>query len=293
MSWFKRLFGKSNDTSQPSFRDDATDVEAKPATEAELRARYRDLVRPAVHLRPGAGMSRLGGLPQMPADLPWPHWKNLPQSFLAQIDLAEIAQVLPSFLPPTGTLFFFYDQEQCVWGFDPKHRGGWQVLYHASDVRNLPERSPPNGRTKDCTYPPRPVVPHRIDLLPDSQRLDRSDFDWDRDGEVYMEVRDAPFGDIKHHQMLGYPSPVQGDEMELECQLASNGIYVGDPDGYKHPRVPELKPGAGEWKLLLQLDSDDDLGWMWGDVGTLYFWIRESDARKADFSNVWMVFQCS
>ncbi|MDR2512739.1 MAG: DUF1963 domain-containing protein [Puniceicoccales bacterium] len=46
------------------------------------------------------------------------------------------------------------------------------------------------------------------------------------------------------------------------------------------------------WKLLLQLDSDDDTGWMWGDVGTVYFRIREQDARKADFSKVWMVFQC-
>ncbi len=48
----------------------------------------------------------------------------------------------------------------------------------------------------------------------------------------------------------------------------------------------------GEWKLLLQLDTDDDTGWMWGDVGTLYFWVRESDARRRDFNKVWMVFQC-
>ena len=39
-------------------------------------------------------------------------------------------------------------------------------------------------------------------------------------------------------------------------------------------------------------DTDDDTGWMWGDVGTLYFWIREQDARAGDFSRVWMVFQC-
>ena len=32
---------------------------------------------------------------------------------------------------------------------------------------------------------------------------------------------------------------------------------------------------------------------MWGDCGMLYFWVREEDARKADFSRVWMVLQCS
>ena len=31
---------------------------------------------------------------------------------------------------------------------------------------------------------------------------------------------------------------------------------------------------------------------LWGDVGTVYFWVRESDARRGDFSKVWMVFQC-
>jgi uncharacterized protein YwqG len=80
--------------------------------------------------------------------------------------------------------------------------------------------------------------------------------------------------------------------MELDCQLASNGIYVGNPEGYQDPRRAELEAGAAEWKLLLQLDTDDDTGWMWGDTGTLYYWIRESDARRGDFSNVWFSYQC-
>jgi uncharacterized protein YwqG len=28
------------------------------------------------------------------------------------------------------------------------------------------------------------------------------------------------------------------------------------------------------WRLLLQLDTDDAAGMKWGDVGTLYFWIK-------------------
>jgi len=80
--------------------------------------------------------------------------------------------------------------------------------------------------------------------------------------------------------------------MELQCQLVSSGIYVGNAEGYQDPRVPGLRAGAAEWKLLLQLDTDEDIGWMWGDVGMLYFWVREADARRSDFSKVWMVFQC-
>lgn len=116
--------------------------------------------------------------------------------------------------------------------------------------------------------------------------------DWKRDGDAFDELRNAPFAGLSRHQMMGYPSPVQNTGMELECQLASNGIYIGNPEGYRDPRRAELEPSAPAWKLLLQLDTDDDTGMMWGDVGTLYFWIREQDARCRDFSKVWMILQC-
>lgn len=57
-----------------------------------------------------------------------------------------------------------------------------------------------------------------------------------------------------HHQMLRYP------------------VYIQDED---------MAPGK---ILLLQLDTDDDTGWMWGDMGMIYFWIapQELDARNFD-----------
>ncbi|MBN9697074.1 MAG: DUF1963 domain-containing protein, partial [Zoogloea sp.] len=47
-----------------------------------------------------------------------------------------------------------------------------------------------------------------------------------------------------------------------------------------------------EWRLLLQLDSDPRTDMMWADGGKLYFWIREADLEKRDFSKVWMTMQC-
>lgn len=265
-----------------------------PSTSEELTARYAHLYRPALHLVPrhSGGFSRFGGLPQMPSSVAWPVWNEESLAFLAQLSLAELHASLPSFLPSSGFLFFFYDQDQGVWGFDPNDLGGWRVLYAAEDCVALPERAAPADLGVEFTYRPAPVAPRRIELLPDSQGLTKPEFDWSRDGEAYSELRLSAFGELQHHQVLGYPTPVQNDDMEEECQLAFNGIYVGDAEGYKDPRVPGLKAGAKDWKLLLQLDTDDDIGWMWGDVGTLYFWVREQDASAGDFSKVWMVFQC-
>ena len=80
--------------------------------------------------------------------------------------------------------------------------------------------------------------------------------------------------------------------MDLECQLVSNGLYCGDSSGYNDPRRERLEAGRSDWILLLQLDSDDDAGMMWGDCGMLYFWIKKSDLKDNMFENCWMILQC-
>jgi hypothetical protein len=43
---------------------------------------------------------------------------------------------------------------------------------------------------------------------------------------------------------------------------------------------------------LLTIDSDDAPGWMWGDVGLLYFMIDEDDLRNGRFDRVTVEMQC-
>jgi uncharacterized protein YwqG len=122
----------------------------------------------------------------------------------------------------------------------------------------------------------------------------------ERLGEAIGELSDDEWeavderrrSDLPAHQIGGYPSPVQGEGMELECQMASNGVYVGEPGGYSSPQAQALQAGAADWQLLLQLDSNDAADMVWGDAGMLYFWVRKQDAANKDFSNVWMVLQC-
>ncbi len=81
--------------------------------------------------------------------------------------------------------------------------------------------------------------------------------------------------------------------MEEDCQLASGGVYCGNSDGYNSKEAEKLRSELLDWKLLLQFDSDDEIEAMWGDMGMLYFWVRESDAKNCDFSKPWLILQCS
>ncbi len=64
------------------------------------------------------------------------------------------------------------------------------------------------------------------------------------------------------HQAGDFPTPVQGNHMELGSHLVSSNVYLGDGKGYESYKAKALEPGAKEWKLLkllFQFDSDDDL----------------------------------
>jgi uncharacterized protein YwqG len=240
-------------------------------------------------------LSRIGGLPSLPDNVPWPEWKGKPLAFLCQLDLSEIPEDCNrQGLPTSGMLYFFYSQDQETWGFDPKDKGSWQVIHASSPSLDNTICSAPHGLKKDCVYAQRPLSFTSLETYPDWQdervgALNLSDSQADQ----YIEICSSVFGDSPAHHLLGYPSPVQGNDMDLECQLASHGIYCGDASGYQDPRARELEGGRRDWVLLLQLDTDDDAGMMWGDGGMLYFWIRKEDLKEGRFDRCWMILQCS
>jgi hypothetical protein len=55
--------------------------------------------------------------------------------------------------------------------------------------------------------------------------------------EIRAYAGDLLSGDGPIHRLLGHPDPVHGD-MQLECKLAANGLYCGDPSGYRDRGLP-------------------------------------------------------
>ena len=242
------------------------------------------------------GTSKLGGMPDLPPDAPWPEWRGAPLAFVGQLDLVALRGLAAAReLPGAGMLSFFYHAEQDAWGFDPADEGSFRVLYHRDPTAlvrvTAPDAVPEYARFRAG----RLTMREDLSLPPPSALGVRAlGLDAEED-EAYTALWDelqAAEGEGLRHQLLGHPSPVQ-DEMQLECQLVTNGVYCGDPSGYEDPRRAALERGALDWRLLLQVDSDERLGMMWGDVGLLYFWMRQTDLAARDFERAWMILQCS
>jgi uncharacterized protein YwqG len=261
---------------------------------AELEA----LVRPSVRLRAApttesavpCGASKLGGRPDLPDSVAWPVFQGLSQSFVAQIDLREVHGIAPKgVLPADGLLSFFYDAEQETWGFDPADRGAWAVIYTPHGARLEPRQTPPDvpgwgrfiaGRIAAEAEPTK--APWELSEV---EALGLTDAERDAYAELTRED-----GDVAH-RLLGHPQPIQGD-MQLECQLVSHGLYCGDSTGYDDPRAERLAPGAVDWRLLLQVDSDEALDMAWGDGGRIYYWLRRDALAARRWDEAWLVLQC-
>ncbi len=254
------------------------------------------------------GASKLGGSPDLPNGFIWPQWRNKPLTFIAQIRLSEVAPYdVEQILPPTGYLYFFYEANAQPWGGDPDHLSSFQVLFVEDERAPLERVQHPIAQgwsfasgtkyTQIEALHPCPIeFSTEVTVAPDFiYKLSQED------GERLFEVNTI----IKKalwpmHQILGYSEPQQ-DEMELDCQLITNGgmevYYQLITSGVKDndPRRVELEAGAPDWILLLQIDTDDDddsMGTMWGDVGMIYYWIQKQALAARNFDNCCLILQC-
>lgn len=232
--------------------------------------------------------SKIGGQPHLPNGQEWPKnelGKSL--SFIGQLNCEEVLNYDKSeLLPKHGILSFFYCADQETWGFDPKDRQRFKVLFF-DNVNELIKREFPSDLESHSIFKPNLLTFASSLSIPTWQEDSIYGLIQDEDSDNYCEASSG-----SDNQIFGYANCVQGT-MELECQLVTNGLYCGDSTGYEDPKRNELENGKNDWILLLQIDSEEDkTGMMWGDSGRIYFWIKKQDLLNKDFDKTWCILQC-
>ncbi len=264
------------------------------------------LVRRAAVLRPtseddgdtGEALagSWLGGAPLLPTSVAWPSHNGRSLAFIAQIALGNLPPgVAADGLPSGGHLAFFCSAQQETWGFDPKDAGSFAVIHvlagAAVSERALPDDLPEEGR-----FPPTALVATGTIALPplESALIDALGLTPGQ-ADAYSELLEHLTGDDTFAERCllgGHPDQVQGDMMRECATVAGGGLYAGAPSDDLTARRPEFEQRSRDWRLLLQVPSSDDAGMMWGDMGCLYYCIRDEDLRIGRFDRLWMILQC-
>lgn len=236
--------------------------------------------------------SKFGGRPSLPTSWQWPRYTNeygeeqfLP--FLLQINCEELAPCdTDNLLPHEGMFYLFYDLVNQPWLNGP----GAQLLYTPTPAVELTPAEYPDGLADTqrlhemgvnfSNYPSIPDWDDYNSLLGGDDNASNYT-DWDI---IEPQLESWGYPTVESDgRLLGYARLIQNGIAEL-CESRARG---DKPESYS----PE---SAREWILLLQLDSVDEpeIEVPFGDCGSLYFYIRQSDLKRRDFSHIQFEMQC-
>lgn len=234
----------------------------KTFEQAGLAARFDALVSPAAAIlteRADAatipvGASRLGGLPDLPADVEWPAAKKAPLTFVGQLDLEDLAgfqlAAWRTLLPAAGLLSFF------VHDMDPENYARKGVVLYVPPGAALGRHEVPAAFIKAGRIP---ACACRVELV-ETLRL------------VHPSARAVEFG-------------MAFDQIQAYQKLHENHPQVGVSTllGHRDRYDGEVKRG---YRLLLQVTSDPQANFEWGDLDELAFFVAEKALVAREFKSV-------
>lgn len=203
------------------------------------------------------GASKLGGSPDLPADTPWPTDAERPMVFVGQINFAEVAGLVEDrgLLPPAGVLSLFVVSDD----IGPSNR--FHVHFTEAPVA-LSRAKPPAELADGERFEPVALRPeHELSLPPPQSAVLGGLGLSASETAAYESIVESD--DEPTHRVLGYPS------------LPDQAHYRDSDDRC----------------LLLQVDSDDTTGMIWGDLGRLFLWIDRDDLTARRFDRATLEFE--
>lgn len=276
---------------------------------SSVAQRWIALLRPAFALGAnvdGPTVGRLGGLPMLPTDVPWPTSGLVepaaPLAYLGSIDCAALpAHQLDMPLAEAGTLHFFAHHE--CFEEEPGEHQGSRIIYvpAGTDVRQRPA---PRTSHANPGYPPLVYEPVELRARlvasapsfdspflgaafwrpePDYAFGDGPGLEWIKEAtDAVSEIfppgfRERVFQEsVKHHRLGGYAPPGQPSP---ECALWPRPDYPFRDDHVRGTAANQTAPGSPLGRLLFSIDGRELDG---GDF-RLHWVIRPGDLAALRF----------
>ena len=243
------------------------------------------------------GESRFGGHPDVPAAFAWPRTRTKRLlTFISQVDLSACFSAFgPSTeLPRNGHLLLFFDARHSEGLEDtPQDHDRFKLYYFppGTPLRRL-------ARPKPLVDPDPSPVPtlqlHRscfvhewtlpVGLARDQPPAVRAA--WPR----VVRAFEAAGGRGPLHRVSGHPAPLQDCPFWL-CSLNRSGLSH-DLLSPRHPAVDEAEREVGEWRLVMQIEGDERLGFYPScDHSRLFVCATAESIRSARFDRYWVSTQ--
>jgi hypothetical protein len=261
------------------------------------------------------GVSRLGGVPDLPPGLAWPAKDDVHLTFVAQIDLSELASGWVDALPRRGWLWLFLGEDEPA--YDVAH----VVLHYDGDRDTLAPASPPPSTIAVENFSPRDFVPHRVhwapkltldrhaeerrglsdaaqlaldalvELVPDSEtRIGGAPVSWAHDPrrDAYLlRTGMAPLLFRTHYEVKdleeqagdawGEGKHALGEELNEATELLR---------AYRAERSMH-ETRAREWRMLLSIASHREVGMCWWDAGLVQLLVHADDLAAGRFDRTY------
>ncbi|OZB95347.1 YwqG family protein [Paenibacillus sp. XY044] len=242
-----------------------------------------------------AGCSRIGGDPDLPADVEWPFdSKGTPMTFLAQLRLRELVDHdEASLLPANGALYFFLGVDEPA--YDIEHK----VLYLQEEpLKDARRRPAPKATAIEDTFTGYRVSARSTMEPPnygyvDYELVEDDEHDYEQYEELCFELTGYNSSDVA--MLFGYPETQHGDcEYEAALKLLTGEKYnYSEAEAMKqitqhlNGDSDQAQQEIRDTLLLLALGSDDDVGFCWWDAGELQFFIRKEDMLAGNFNRTY------
>ncbi|WP_338749532.1 YwqG family protein [Bacillus sp. FJAT-52991] len=241
------------------------------------------------------GRSRVGGDPDLPPQFAWPLTSDgTPMTFLAQLNMCDVAKHdVNELLPKTGMLSFFLGIDEPAYNIE--HRVIW---FDETEVLTAVRREPSGETALEDTYvgydlEARPSLEPPGYAYVDMEQVENDEVTFGEYDDLFYEIRDQKDGDII--QLFGYPTE-QHDDSEYEAALM---ILTGKEYEYSMDKAldeitahfggdkTKAKQEVTDMQMLLELETDDDVGFCWWDAGVLHFFIRKEDLIAGRFDRTY------